>query len=572
MNTGGAGYAPVTYQRLMRLAARAFYGGPCPPPGRDPDFANSRSKIAKMDTRGLGVVIVDYLTTVEWTSSELLSEALKLHPVILSRALRFLEAGHMLRRYERRESRRKKRTIVGDALEAEVAQPDSDDDDEDEAKKKGLLTEYFTIDYARAFDAIQVRINTMRKALKDQLESTNAVQGYYCPGSHCGKTYTSLDAANLVDPDTLEFKCEICGSKLMEKTATDGAAAAGGEAQHATAKERKESDKALLKAIESELAPITRLMAELQHRSVPLPDPGELFEWAQRVRQRDAEAAAAAAKSGGSGAGGGGGGSKLGGGAGGSSNPAAMLAGTGVTVLSAADNTNTWEAQDFKINLDGGGGLLLGGGGASGSLAGVLGAAGGPGGGAGGGAGAAASKKPNALPWFMKPADAQAGDAVASPSAAGPSGAAASAPADSGKHAAFFQDFMASMAKLQEEKKTVLGPGGPLSPLVKTEPFAHAVKREPGAATPLAAAAAAPHPAVKPEPGLAAPPLGPAAPAVKPPAVAEEDLEWEEVAAPPLAGVKVEAGVKPEPHAHAHHAAGAPGGVVEVDEEDWEDV
>ncbi len=44
-----------------------------------------------MDTRGLGVVLVDYLTTVEWTSFDLLVEALKLHPVMLSRALRFLE-------------------------------------------------------------------------------------------------------------------------------------------------------------------------------------------------------------------------------------------------------------------------------------------------------------------------------------------------------------------------------------------------------------------------------------------------------------------------------------------------
>lgn len=46
----------------------------------------------QMDTRGLGIVLLDYLTTVEWTSFELLSEALRLHPVVLSRAMRFLEA------------------------------------------------------------------------------------------------------------------------------------------------------------------------------------------------------------------------------------------------------------------------------------------------------------------------------------------------------------------------------------------------------------------------------------------------------------------------------------------------
>ncbi|GFR45821.1 hypothetical protein Agub_g7277, partial [Astrephomene gubernaculifera] len=290
-----SGYAPVTYQRLMRLAARAFYSGPCPPPGRDTDAAfSARSKLAKVDTRGLGIVLVDYLSTVEWTSFELLTEALRLHPVVLSRALRFLEAGHMVRRYERRESRRKKRTVVGDALEAEMAQgPESEEEEEDEeggAKKKGLLTEYFTLDYARAFDALQVRIHTMRASLREQLEATNAIQSYRCPGAFCGKTYTSLDAANLVDPSDLTFKCEMCGSELVEQRATNDAAAGGdAAAQHTTAKESKEAARRLLQAIDRELAPLTRLMAELQHRGVPLPDPGELFEWAQRVRQRDAE-------------------------------------------------------------------------------------------------------------------------------------------------------------------------------------------------------------------------------------------------------------------------------------------
>lgn len=39
---------PSSHQRLMRLAARAFYSGPCPPPGKDTDPASARSKIAKV--------------------------------------------------------------------------------------------------------------------------------------------------------------------------------------------------------------------------------------------------------------------------------------------------------------------------------------------------------------------------------------------------------------------------------------------------------------------------------------------------------------------------------------------
>ena len=37
-----------TPQRLMRLAARAFYSGPCPPPGRDLEPFSNKSKIAKV--------------------------------------------------------------------------------------------------------------------------------------------------------------------------------------------------------------------------------------------------------------------------------------------------------------------------------------------------------------------------------------------------------------------------------------------------------------------------------------------------------------------------------------------
>ncbi|GLC60796.1 hypothetical protein PLESTB_001672000 [Pleodorina starrii] len=536
-SAAGSSYAPVTYQRLMRLAARAFYNGPCPPPGRDTDPFSARSKIAKMDTRGLGVVLIDYLTTVEWTSFELLTEALRLHPVVLSRAMRFLEAGHMVRRYERRESRRKKRNIVGEALEADVAQGgDSDDDDDDGeeggAKKKGLLTEYFTLDYARAFDALQARIHTMRASLKEQLEATNAIQAYRCPGAFCGKTYTSLDAANLVDPMDLTFKCEMCGSELVEQRATNDAEGGGGAPQHATARESKEAARRLLQAIDRELAPLTRLMTDLQHRAVPLPDAGELYEWAQRVRQREADINAAAGggrggAGGGSAAGGraggagGAGGAGAGGGAAGGAPAAALLAGSGVTVLSAADNTNTWESQDFKVSLDGGaaGGtsLLFGGGAAAAAPAAA--AAGAPGGGGGGG------KK--VLPWFMKAADDKAtlSATAAGDDTAAAGGAAAAAGGGGGggdgkqqQQAEYFRDFMAYMSRLQQEKREPKDEGAagvlPLGP--------------------VAAVATAPPPFVKPEPGLAAAAPGPVSAAA---AVKREPP-------PPLAAaVKQEAGV-----------------------------
>ncbi len=41
---------------------------------------------------------------------------------------------------------------------------------------------------------------------QEQFESSNTLQAYLCPGPGCGKTYTSLDAATLVDPMDLTFK------------------------------------------------------------------------------------------------------------------------------------------------------------------------------------------------------------------------------------------------------------------------------------------------------------------------------------------------------------------------------
>ncbi len=66
-----------------------------------------------------------------------------------------------------------------------------------------------------------------------------------------------------------------------------------------------------------------------------------------------------------------------------------MLAGSGVTVLSADQNTNTWEATDFAVALTGVGAAGAGAGGGK--------AGGGKGKGGGGKGGAA-------MPWFLQAA------------------------------------------------------------------------------------------------------------------------------------------------------------------------
>ncbi|GIM01607.1 hypothetical protein Vretimale_6394, partial [Volvox reticuliferus] len=253
--------------------------------------------------------------------------------------------------------------------------------------------------------------------------------------------------------------------------------------------------------------------------------------------------------------------------------PAALLAGSGVTVLSAADNTNMWEAQDFKVSLGGdapgAGGLLFGGAGAASSADG--------GGGSGGGGG---KKQPAVLPWFKKTAD---GKARSGPTGREEIGAdRAGAAADSGKQqqqAEYFRDFMKYMSQLQQEKRTAPTP-------------------TPGAATAATAAAAAqtsplqptparlPAVAIKPEPGVSAPP-GPLAAVVKTEpglystataatataaAAAGGDVEWEDVGGlPPVSQQpKLEEAIKTEP---GLGGGGGGSAAMDADEEvEWEDV
>lgn len=328
MSYMGAGHVRASYQMMMRLAARAFYAGRCPPPERDPDRENPRSKLNKVDTTGLAVVIIDYLTTQEWVSEEVMTKALGVHMRLLRKALTFLEREHMLRVFERKEVARKP-GVVDAAMEAVVAQPDSDEDEDDEdvpgKPKKLHLKQYYVIDYSRAFDALQLRIAVMRRRLRDQLEARVAVQSYLCEA--CGKSYTSMDAMAILDLETGEFRCDICQDRPLLKQVVAGEAL-----DELTRKQRHEATKKLLQAVEGQVAPLIRLMADLAARSLPPPEYGELVDWAKRHMHAENKAAAAAgARGGGPGGARGGLGAHHGAGQ------------HGVVILSGSGGTAAWE-------------------------------------------------------------------------------------------------------------------------------------------------------------------------------------------------------------------------------------
>ncbi|PNG99804.1 hypothetical protein TSOC_014406 [Tetrabaena socialis] len=233
----------TTYKHMIRVAARLFYSGPCPP---------------ESQTRGLGVLLLDYLTTVQWVSFKDLAEATKIHPSVLTQALRFLEAGHMVRRLERRERRPVKVSVGYDEEDKEAK--------EEKERSRSFSVDYYVIDYYRAFDALQVRMATSRGTLKKQAESTTR-EVYDCPD--CGKMYTSEDTLTLVDfdnPSDPTLRCEFCDVELTQRRADSTTMTA-------------EAARRLLRVMDLELAPLKRVMTDLQVYAVPVPDAGELCDW-----------------------------------------------------------------------------------------------------------------------------------------------------------------------------------------------------------------------------------------------------------------------------------------------------
>ena len=54
----------------------------------------------------------------------------------------------------------------------------------------------------------QLRLHLMRRHLKEAEADEKPLQRYACPG--CGETYSSMDAANLLDFATGELRCGEC--------------------------------------------------------------------------------------------------------------------------------------------------------------------------------------------------------------------------------------------------------------------------------------------------------------------------------------------------------------------------
>ncbi|WVQ85303.1 hypothetical protein IAT38_007468 [Cryptococcus sp. DSM 104549] len=77
---------------------------------------------------------------------------------------------------------------------------------------------YWYLDYREFADVTKYRLAMMRKGIDDSIRQQTGKQGYQCPLD--GRTYDPLDLSHLFDPMSNVFKCEDCGTELVEHDAT----------------------------------------------------------------------------------------------------------------------------------------------------------------------------------------------------------------------------------------------------------------------------------------------------------------------------------------------------------------
>ncbi|KAM0831817.1 hypothetical protein ACQ4PT_065298 [Festuca glaucescens] len=181
------------FNRLVRLAARAFYDDEVPSTGG----TGGQQQHAQA---GMAVVVLDALTrrNGQRVREDDLAASLRLQPKPLCHVLRFLEAEMMVATDHRKEPAPPKPADSCAAREG----------DEKEKAKLHVMS-YCCLDYAQVCDVLRYRMRRMRKKIDDELtaDSRNTVQQYSCPG--CGRRYSAFDALRLVTEDGEGFSCAL---------------------------------------------------------------------------------------------------------------------------------------------------------------------------------------------------------------------------------------------------------------------------------------------------------------------------------------------------------------------------
>mmetsp|Transcript_17360 Transcript_17360/g.44111 ORF Transcript_17360/g.44111 Transcript_17360/m.44111 type:complete len:462 (-) Transcript_17360:188-1573(-) len=150
------------------------------------------------------------------------------------------------------------------------------------------------IDYPRVVEILQLRIHLMRKKLKDELEEADPIMTYRC--GMCRKTYTSFDAVRLLSFTDHKLHCEDCESEVEQELGADGET--GDDDQR---RARKQMRKKLQAKMEMQLKPLLSQLNEV--KGVDPPDYGFHQDWTREqalkvIKRQNAANGSGAAKNG----------------------------------------------------------------------------------------------------------------------------------------------------------------------------------------------------------------------------------------------------------------------------------
>lgn len=249
-----------------------------PPPIVGPK-APTVDKKTKLDDPRIVEVVVDALTRRTWIREDDLASDLKLSFKQCRKLLTYLEREKLVTRAHVRE---KDRARAAALAERGIT-------DAPEVKK---TVSWCSLNYGRLLDVVRFRLLLVKKRARAAVDKGKVHEVYVCvgPEEECGRTYSSLDAAALLDPMEMVFKCANCGCEVKQ-AGRDGAPEPEG-----AARETKESLQRRYDELEKQFKPLEAQLAKAMKTPAPLY--GTLTEWAV-ARKRYAQN-----KGGGGGAGG----------------------------------------------------------------------------------------------------------------------------------------------------------------------------------------------------------------------------------------------------------------------------
>ncbi|CAF2148550.1 unnamed protein product [Brassica napus] len=191
---------PKPFIRLMRLLARTLYDD-----NNLTTLSDNQKKSAKGDSRGNIVMVLDALMRRQWVREEDLASDLKKNSKQVRKILRHFEEEHLVTRYQRKETA-KRAKIYNVAVAATAHGREVDN-------VKLHTQSYCCLDYQHMYDTARLRLQNIKRKLKDELEDKYTLQKYGCP--HCNRKYSALDALRLISMEDDAFHCERCNSVLV---------------------------------------------------------------------------------------------------------------------------------------------------------------------------------------------------------------------------------------------------------------------------------------------------------------------------------------------------------------------